>query len=197
MANETSMTEAREAYQAKREADYQAKREATKLVDPFELDFDHMELWNDVCRTDPAHTKQVNTRGGFTSICAQWQKEQATKVFGPYGFGWGVKDVRYEIIYNNEIEMGSTVPSMKPHQAVMTGTLFAFYKDKEIEFDIGTSVKYGDDWFKKGQTDMLTKGLSYLGFSADVFMGRFDDDKYVNEMRVEFGNLPVDESWKN
>ena len=27
---------------------------------------------------------------------------------------------------------------------------------------------------------MLTKGLSKLGFNADVFMGRFDDNKYVN-----------------
>ena len=35
---------------------------------------------------------------------------------------------------------------------------------------------------KKVATDALTKGLSKLGFNADVFMGMFDDNKYVNKL---------------
>lgn len=32
---------------------------------------------------------------------------------------------------------------------------------------------------KKALTDAITKGLSYLGFCADVFLGEFDGNKYT------------------
>ena len=35
------------------------------------------------------------------------------------------------------------------------------------------------DCMKKATTDGLTKCLTYLGFNADVFLGKFDDNKYV------------------
>ncbi|MEZ0371267.1 MAG: hypothetical protein ACAI44_19390, partial [Candidatus Sericytochromatia bacterium] len=41
------------------------------------------------------------------------------------------------------------------------------------------------DPMKKVRTDALTEGLSWLGFSADVFMGRFDDAKYVQKLQQE------------
>lgn len=41
-----------------------------------------------------------------------------------------------------------------------------------------------EDAFKKAMTDALTKGLSHLGFSADVYLGKFDDSRYVEEQRV-------------
>ena len=40
-----------------------------------------------------------------------------------------------------------------------------------------------DEAFKKATTDGITKSLSYLGFSADIFMGRWDDSKYVEGLR--------------
>ncbi len=39
---------------------------------------------------------------------------------------------------------------------------------------------------KKSLTDALTKALSWLGFAADVHMGRFDDVKYVNDLVKQF-----------
>ena len=39
--------------------------------------------------------------------------------------------------------------------------------------------KPDEDAVKKAVTDGLTKCLSYLGFNADVFLGLFDDNKYV------------------
>ena len=44
-----------------------------------------------------------------------------------------------------------------------------------------------DDCIKKVATDALTKGLSKLGFNADVFMGRFDDNKYVDASGQKLG----------
>jgi len=41
---------------------------------------------------------------------------------------------------------------------------------------------------KKSVTDGLTKCLSYLGLGADVHLGRFDDAKYVAELRKDFAH---------
>jgi hypothetical protein len=32
----------------------------------------------------------------------------------------------------------------------------------------------------------LTKAISKLGFNADIFMGKFDDLRYIEEMNEEF-----------
>jgi hypothetical protein len=51
-------------------------------------------------------------------------------------------------------------------------------------------TKVDDNFAKKIETDALTKAISKLGFNADIFMGKFDDARYVNEMNIEFGNTP-------
>jgi hypothetical protein len=145
----------------------------------------NMKLWESVETTDPAFTTRVNQRGGFTAIGAQYQLRTATETFGPFGTGWGVK--------NESIEKWEDVGL-----AVYTATLW--YLPREFkngvpvivtvpsEFPINSSIKYhsngrvDDDFMKKVATDALTKGLSKLGFNADVFMGKFDDNKYVNKL---------------
>ena len=39
-------------------------------------------------------------------------------------------------------------------------------------------AKTNDDAPKMALTDGLTKAISHLGFNADVFLGKFDDNKY-------------------
>ena len=146
---------------------------------------DNMKLWRSVETTDPNFTKKVNQRGGFTAIGAQYQLRTATETFGPFGTGWGVKNERIEKWEDSGL-------------AVYTATLWyvsrefkkgiPVVQDKPSEFPIHSSIKYhsngrvDDDFMKKVATDALTKGLSKLGFNADVFMGMFDDNKYVNKL---------------
>lgn len=146
---------------------------------------DNMKLWMSVETTDPNFTKKVNQRGGFTAIGAQYQLRTATETFGPFGTGWGVKNERIEKWEDSGL-------------AVYTATLWyvsrefkkgiPVVQDKPSEFPIHSSIKYhsngrvDDDFMKKVATDALTKGLSKLGFNADVFMGMFDDNKYVNKL---------------
>jgi len=138
---------------------------------------DNMKLWNSVETTDPKFTKKVNQRGGFTAIGAQYQLRTATETFGPIGYGWGVKD--------EKIERWEDVGL-----AVYTAILWYVREGiaEEHEIPIHSSIKYhsngrvDDDFFKKVATDALTKGLSKIGFNADVFMGMFDDNKYVNKL---------------
>ena len=83
-----------------------------------------------------------------------------------------------------------------------TSTLWYVFNSKTGELPIHSSIKYGangrydDDFAKKVATDALTKGLSKLGFNADVFMGLFDDNKYVNDMKMYFGTGIKTEAWK-
>ena len=68
-----------------------------------------------------------------------------------------------------------------------------YYPDGEFEIINTISIyrdnaktKIDDEFAKKVETDSLTKALSKLGFNADVFMGRFDDVRYVEEVKKEF-----------
>ena len=48
-----------------------------------------------------------------------------------------------------------------------------------------------DNFAKKIETDTLTKAISKLGFNADIFMGKFDDVRYLAEITKEFAPKPI------
>jgi len=136
------------------------------------------ELWDAVCTTHPDHTKKVNQRGGFTAIDAMYQIQEATKQFGPAGIGWGWD---FELI-------------CPPNDSVMAKVTLWHGKKENTVTQIGQKrLNMGDkpdeDAGKKAVTDGLTKCLSYLGFNADVFLGYFDDNKYVESMRAKYNPI--------
>jgi hypothetical protein len=47
------------------------------------------------------------------------------------------------------------------------------------------------DLMKKATTDGITKCLSCMGFNADIFLGKFEDNKYVQQMTAEHAPKPV------
>ena len=79
---------------------------------------------------------------------------------------------------NDEIAMGGVVSSRQDHAECLVSNIGTAHKDGKYGID--------DDALKKAITDGLTKCLSYTGMNADVFLGRFDDNKYVAEMREKF-----------
>lgn len=148
----------------------------------------NLELWSKVEKTDPKHTKLAGygTRK-FTSINAQYQLRQATEQWGSYGDTWGIKDIKYQFL------------SDLPHNQVMALAYVVFYYPGG-EFPISSTImvvsysvknssnRVDDEWAKKVETDVTTKALSKLGFSADVFLGRYDDNRYVNSLKEEFAS---------
>lgn len=46
--------------------------------------------------------------------------------------------------------------------------------------------KVDEDAYKKIITNTIGKSLSYLGFGADVYMGKFEDAAYLNEITHDF-----------
>lgn len=135
----------------------------------------NMEIWNKVEKTNPDDTKKVNQRGGFTAIDAYSQIKKATEVFGPVGVGWG---------------WTLCAPIFPPNDTVMI-EVQVWHGKKENYIPVFGQKKLNtkngpdEDAMKKAVTDGVTKALSYLGFNADVFMGKFDDNKYLEERKSE------------
>jgi len=139
---------------------------------------DTLRIWKQVERTNPDHTKKVTQRGGFTAISAAYQIMRATEVFGPIGEGWGYD--AGEPIFHDALVMVPVTLWHSGDRSKVYGPMFggAEWKDKNGRLD--------SDAAKKATTDAMTKLLSQLGFNADVFLGRFDDNKYLEELRAEF-----------
>lgn len=162
---------------------------------------DKLKLWNEVEKTNPKYTKKANVAGNkITAISPQYQIMNATEQFGSYGSKWGFKNIEFDysltdkpinltvVDYNTkEEESVNTILGLVGFKAVF------FYPDGEFEITNSIKIftdkkhsKIDDNYAKKLETDALTKALSKLGFNADIFLGKFDDVRYVEEVKKEF-----------
>ena len=155
----------------------------------------NLKLWESVQKTDPKHTKKAKIgMMNITAICPQYQRKNATAAFGPYGSGWGVEDQEFNFMdFADQTKL-----------CTYTATFWYMFEDKKCAFPIQSNTKVAfvtksgqgylkvdDEYAKKAATDALTKGLSMLGFNSDVFEGKYDDSKYVNQMVQEFAPAPI------
>lgn len=141
----------------------------------------NLKLWEEVKTTDPEYTKQVKQRGGYTSISPQYQIMKATEQFGSYGQGWGFRAILMNMDHAAELNV-----------VLVEATFFYIVDGVENTFPINNSwpVKMGErvdpDFVKKAETNTMGKALSKLGFSADIFMGEFDNPDYVAAINNDF-----------
>ncbi|MCW1431366.1 hypothetical protein [Novosphingobium sp. JCM 18896] len=138
---------------------------------------DNLRIWSKVEKTNPAHTKHVNQRGGFTAVSANYQILAATELFGPIGEGWGYT-TDTPVIVDTLVMIPVTL--WHGNRENSFGPMWGCEEWKDAKGRIDSDAP------KKATTDGLTKLLSQLGFNADVFLGKFDDQKYVEQMRREF-----------
>ena len=146
----------------------------------------NLELWNKVEKTNPKYTKKANVKGNnITAIAPQYQIKNVTEQFGSYGKTWGFKSLEFD--YTLTESLGLVI-------------LHAVFYYPEGEFPIknaqslfmdNAKTKVDDNFAKKLETDTLTKAISKLGFNADIFMGLFDDVKYLAEVTKEFAEAPA------
>ena len=142
---------------------------------------ENLELWRKVEKTNPKYTKQANVGGNkITSIAPQYQIMNVTEQFGSYGKTWGFKNI--ELDY-----------TLVPEFNLIVFKAVFFYPDGEFPtinsikmFMDNAKLKIDDNFAKKLETDTLTKAISKLGFNADIFMGKFDDTRYLSEITKEF-----------
>ena len=158
---------------------------------------DTMQLWESVEKTDPKYTKQFSRGGGFkgTATNATYLARKATERFGPCGIGWGVDVVSEEIIQGApHVIDGQVVAHDLIHKVrarlwyVVDGVRGEVEHFGQTQF-VGRN-KHGfytdEEAPKKSLTDAMSKCLSMLGFSADIHLGMYDDNKYVAKLHEEF-----------
>ncbi len=136
---------------------------------------DKMGIWNKVCTTDPAYTKDVSFgKRKFTDIDSMWNIRRATELWGPFGTEWGFTEITYSFAQDKEQSVG----------VIMKGSFY--YPGGEFEVAADMPYETRGETLKKLQTMCIGKALSRLGFSADVYMGKFEDSAYVAEMQAKF-----------
>ena len=145
---------------------------------------DNLKLWNAVEKTNPAHTKEVKLGRTITAIDPYRQIKNATEQFGPAGEGWGWSVVDTKFLPTNEVACLVRVWHGTPDKYIEQWGQNGLYMDK-------AENKKDTDCMKKSVTDGLTKCLSMMGFNADIFLGKFEDNKYVQQLKEEFA-VPVE-----
>lgn len=148
---------------------------------------DNLALWNMVEKTDPSHVKPITGKSyQGTSPRPHYLVRRATETFGPIGIGWGFT------IIDERIEEG--VSGERIHIARVKVWFEWDGKRGEVEHIGGTQFSgtrstgkpfTDEDAPKKSVTDALVKALSMIGFAGDIFMGRYDDSKYVHDLKQE------------
>lgn len=144
-------------------------------------------LWDKLGKTDPGATKGFTRAGGFkgTAIKPMWSYKRMTEEFGPCGIGWGVNMPTFQLVTAGDEML-----------VYCTATVWYGNRDQVTVGVGGDKVagknKFGpvtdDEAFKKAFTDAVTNALKMIGVGADVHMGMFDDNKYVNTMKQEFAD---------
>ena len=151
---------------------------------------DNLALWKSVEKTDPSHVKAITGKSyQGTSPKPHYLVHKATETFGPIGIGWGFT------IEDERIEEGAGGERM---HIARVKVWFKWNGERgEVEHIGGTQFSgvrrngnpfTDEDAPKKSVTDALVKALSMIGFAGDIFMGRYDDSKYVNDLRNEIAS---------
>jgi hypothetical protein len=149
-----------------------------KMKDEAIKEDNNMVIWDKVSKTDVDHTKEVSFGRKFTAIDAHSQIMEATRTFGPVGEGWGYENEFGTIDTGRELYITCDLTMWWSTQGEWEGNKVSHRRSfGPIR---GLCVLQGV------KTDgKLTKGLSHLGFNADVFLGQFDDNKYVTALKHE------------
>ena len=156
----------------------------------------NMLIWDRVEQTDPSATLSAKVNGQqITSIKGHHMVKKATEVFGPIGIGWGYK------VTEERFDQGGEIRNDKNE---VIGREVGHVTKIELWYELdgkrGTVEQYGCTPFtykskwgvttdteapKKSLTDAMKKALSMIGFSADIFLGMYDDGDYVAERKSE------------
>ena len=155
-----------------------------------------MTIWDQVKTTDKDFTKTDDFDGRtVTSINGLYMVRRATELFGPIGKGWG-----YEVLIDR-FDQGAPIlgkdGSVIDHEKMHTMQIKFWYvhggkRNTLTHFGHTPYVRkcswgaYTDfDAPKKSLTDAIKKCLSMLGFCADVYLGMFEDETYLQGLELK------------
>lgn len=156
------------------------------------------DFWDKVQKTDPRRVKQITGKQyKGNSPQPYYLVERMTEEFGMCGIGWGLNIIseRMERLTDTDVLHVAHIELWYMHgegrgSIQQVGQTKAAYKSSK-----GAMV-IDEDAPKKSVTDAMTKCMSYLGFSGDIFSGHWDDSKYVKSLTEEFAEAEAEKQLK-
>ena len=151
----------------------------------------NLEIWNKHADIDPKFTKPI-TGKQYKGTSPQphhiiWC---LTDMFGPVGkgFGWSVVAESFEQFGETTLHWCRIVFWWRDGD---TKNEFESYGQTKAAYKTNSGKMIVDeDAPKKSLTDAITKAASQLGVAANIFLGRWDDSKYIAGLREEFSDTP-------
>ena len=154
------------------------------------------KIWDKVKHTNPRWTKPFGKFGKpLTAIDPMYQVMVMTDTFGPVGKGWNYK-VSYTytptlVFAEVSVAHNKTAQVKLLEKNGITEEYWDYYGPvSSVQALTKKNGGLDDEAPKKAMTDALTKAFSHLGVSADVFLGMFDNSKYVEDMKEKFSQKP-------
>jgi len=164
----------------------------------------NLDLWNRVGKTDPVYTKEYSGVGGFkgTAVNPLYTVRRLTEEFGQLGIGWGydIVEDRFDMGHTVYDDDGNSIGILSTH-TVRIELWHMVHSDDSQEPKKAISTHYGHtpyvyknkwgmqtdtEFAKKSLTDALNKAASMFGFNSDIYLGKYDDVAYVQEIGNEF-----------
>lgn len=145
---------------------------------------DNLALWDMHSDIDPKHTKAITGKQyKGTSPSPQHVVWCLTDMFGPIGSGWGAHVVAEGFQpLGDEVLHWCRVEFWHGNR----GNTFQTYGQTKALMKTKNGLMSDEDAPKKSFTDALVKAASYVGVAANIFLGRWDDAKYVQELAKKF-----------
>ena len=145
---------------------------------------ENLRHWNKFADIDPKFTKPITGKQyKGTSPNPQYVIRCLTELFGPVGvgFGWRVLAEEFtplgdEILHWCRIEFWHTD---RANTYEGYGQTKALAKTKN-------GLQSDEDAPKKSLTDAIIKAASHVGIAANIFLGRWDDQKHVDQVKQEY-----------
>ncbi|WP_265494948.1 hypothetical protein [Providencia heimbachae] len=174
---------------------------------------ENLDIWSKVQRTDPRFTKPLEGLGFVgTSINGTYMMMRATELFGPIGQGWNyevieerlvdgkpltepVLDERNKQVATRFLRNGDGSLFCEQNHIVKikfwyikpngTKAEFESYGATPYLYQTHYGLKSDGEAIKKSVTDAIKKALSLLGFSADIYLGMYDNPEYMAANKLE------------
>lgn len=141
----------------------------------------HWERFDDI---DPKYTKAITGKAyKGTSPNPQYVIKCLTEIFGPVGEGFG-----WDVVAEDFTPMGDELLHwcrIKFWHTDRTNTFDSYGQTKAI-MKTRNGFMSDEDAPKKSLTDAVIKAASHIGVAANIFLGRWDDQKYVAEVNAGY-----------
>lgn len=145
---------------------------------------DNLRHWKRFDDIDPSFTKPITGKPyKGTSPNPQYVIKCLTEIFGPVGEGFG-----WDVVAEDFTPMGD--------ELLHWCRIKFWHTDRANTFDIYGQTKAvmktrngfmsDEDAPKKSLTDAIVKASSHVGVAANIFLGRWDDQKYVAEVDAKY-----------